>query len=226
MLSRTGPSSLSFPTSSAIDNAVSVSTPTRRSTRLLPNTPPSLLKSSLISPHSRATSLHYAPINEDDGPEVEDDDDVFLPSARADDDWVDVGRLSDREDVDDNIGVSAAPKRRSALSRDNSVDEDESGQKVKSFPRGAGGQGGRFSEAQLKEVEKHAAIFKAAIAGLAHSWDCYPSTLYRIAGVAGTLTKRRRPNAWNSFQHQQKLAKRNPSGLGAMVCLTLGNFIV
>ncbi|KAF9514260.1 hypothetical protein BS47DRAFT_1361907 [Hydnum rufescens UP504] len=152
-------------------------------------------------------------INEDDSSEAEEDD-VFQISAQADDDWVDVIQESHREDTNDDIGV-LSPKHHKVLVPSDSVDKDQSGLGgMKLLARGPGGQGGQFSEAQLQGVEKHAAVFKAVITGLAQSWSCYPLTLYRIAGVAGTLIKRRGPNAWNSFQHQQKLAKRNPSGLG------------
>lgn len=82
---------------------------------------------------------------------------------------------------------------------------------------GPHGQGGRFSQAQLKEVERHARLFRDAMAGLAKSWGCHTSTLYRVAKVAGALTKRRRPNAWNSFQHQQKKLKKTPSGPGVQI---------
>jgi hypothetical protein len=79
---------------------------------------------------------------------------------------------------------------------------------------GPRGHGGRFSQAQLDEVEKHAELFRGAMASLAKSWGCHISTLYRVAKVAGALKKHRRPNAWNSFQHQQKKLKKTPSGLG------------
>ncbi|KAF9504454.1 hypothetical protein BS47DRAFT_1368774 [Hydnum rufescens UP504] len=51
------------------------------------------------------------------------------------------------------------------------------------------GHGGRFSQAQLDEVEKHAELFWGAMASLAKSWGCYISMLYRVAKVAGALKK-------------------------------------
>ncbi|KAF9516165.1 hypothetical protein BS47DRAFT_1360557 [Hydnum rufescens UP504] len=59
---------------------------------------------------------------------------------------------------------------------------------------GPHGHGGRFSQAQLDEVEKHAELFQ-------------------VAKVAGALKKYQQPNAWNLFQHQQKKLKKTPSGL-------------
>ncbi|KAF9516419.1 hypothetical protein BS47DRAFT_1360270 [Hydnum rufescens UP504] len=82
---------LPLPTSLTIENKISASTPTQSSKHQLLNTPPSVLKSSLL-------------INEDDSSEAEEDD-VFQISAQADDDWVDVIQGSDREDTNDDIGV-------------------------------------------------------------------------------------------------------------------------
>jgi hypothetical protein len=223
------------------ENIISVSTPTRLSTRqLVLNTPPSILKSSLVSTQQTRTKglnavshnpkIDVVPAGAESG--RADVDDIFGPSVQTiGDDWVDEEDVSDGGGTDGYAGIPA-PRHRKALSRHDPVhDEDGSGADDSirhgktSLPQGPGGQGGRFSAAQLEEVERHAATFKAEIARLAQSWGCHPSTLYRIAGVSGTLAKHRGPNAWNSFQHQQKLANRNPSGLGMVIYLNV-NFIV
>ncbi|KAF9508443.1 hypothetical protein BS47DRAFT_1397832 [Hydnum rufescens UP504] len=56
---------------------------------------------------------------------------------------------------------------------------------------GPRGHGGRFLQAQLDVVEKHAELFQGVMASLAKLWGCHISTLYRVAKVAGALKKHR-----------------------------------
>jgi hypothetical protein len=183
-------------------------------TRYLPSqsfaTPPSMLKSALVSPE-RPDSYRFSA--EQSHPPWADDDVVAPPEwGGGDDDDEDAeGELDILGDFEVSPGLKLPARTEEESDTAGSARDAQKGG-GESLP---GGQGGRFSEEQLQEVEKHARVFRDTIAGLARSWRCHVSTLYRVANITGTLTKHRKSNPWNSFQHQRKVQNLNPSGLGA-----------